>query len=133
MFSVDTTWVRLFIDEFVDLLGEDDLGIVWGLSHKGLLWHDGVLRPYTNPFQENEPFTIGTLFDGPRGTLTFYKDGVNLRIAFTGLDWIEDGLYPLVCSPSIRTQMSLGLRLRGYRNLQDRCRAAIADIIRKID
>ena len=58
---------------------------------------------------------------------------MNLGIAFTGLDRIEDDLYPLVCSPSIRTRMTLGLRLRGYRNLQDRCRAAIADGVRKID
>ncbi len=131
MFGIGTRRARLHVDAFVNLLGEDDQS--WGLSHKGLLWHGGDWRHYTKPFRENEPVTIGLLFDGPQGTLTFYKDGVNLGIAFTGLNRIEEDLYPLVCSTAAKTEMSLGLCLRGHHSLQDRCRAVIASAIQKTE
>ena len=36
-------------------------------------------------FRENVATTIGIYFDGISGNLTFYKDGHNLGVAFTGL------------------------------------------------
>lgn len=58
----------------------------WGLSHKGLIWHGGVALSYTKRFKENEATRIGILFDGILGTLTYYKDGVCLGVAFRGLN-----------------------------------------------
>ncbi|XP_064606715.1 SPRY domain-containing SOCS box protein 3-like [Liolophura sinensis] len=128
MFGIGTQRARLHVDAFVNMLGED--GQSWGLSHKGLLWHNGKWRQYTKPFKENEATTVGLLFDWNQGTLTYFKDGLSLGVAFTGLNKIEDDLYPIVCSTAAKTEMSLGLRKRSYFNLQDRCRAVILSKLR---
>lgn len=67
--------------------GEDEHG--WGLSHKGVVWHDGQWSPYTDPFPQNESTTIGVVFDGVAGTLGFIKDDRWLGVAFTGLDKVS--------------------------------------------
>nr|KAG5705878.1 hypothetical protein BaRGS_030768 [Batillaria attramentaria] len=123
MVGVGTRRVRLHVDAFVNMLGEDSAG--WGLSHKGLLWHGGRNRPYTAPFKENVATVIGVLFDGLQGTLTFYKDGQCLGPAFTDLDKVEEDLFPVVCSTAAKTEMTLGARRRAYLSLQDRSRASI--------
>ncbi len=46
-------------------------------------------RLYTTPFRENVATTVGLYFDGPAGTLTYYKDGCNLGVAFMGLDKVR--------------------------------------------
>lgn len=125
-----TRWFsRLHADAFTNLLGEDQHG--WGLSHKGLLWHGGRWYHYTKPFRENEATTIGILFDGISGTLTYYKDGVCLGIAFRDLDKIREPLYPIICSTAAKTEMTLINMKRDFVNLQDRCRASIIKRIRK--
>ncbi|CAG9825522.1 unnamed protein product [Phaedon cochleariae] len=72
MFGIGTKKARLHADSFTNLLGKDNHG--WGLSHKGLLWHGGKWTHYTKPFRENVPTTIGLLFDGIAGTVSYYKD-----------------------------------------------------------
>ena len=62
---------------------------------------------------------------GVAGTLTYFKDGVCLGVAFTGLQDVKDQLYPIVCSTAAKTEMSLGLLKRDFQSLQDRCRASI--------
>lgn len=128
MFGLCTKKTRLHVDSFINLLGED--GESWGLSHKGLLWHKGKWRHYTKAFRENEATTIGLLLDLEQGTLTYYKDGINLGIAFTGLDKVEDELYPVISSTAAKTEMTLGVTLRGFHDLQDRCRAAIVKAVK---
>jgi len=71
MFGVATKDARIHADTFKNLLGEDAHG--WGLSHKGLLWHNGRWSHYTQPFRENQATVIGLLYDGVEGTLTYYK------------------------------------------------------------
>ena len=44
--------------------------------------------------------------------LTFYKDGVSLGIAFDGVDEVEEPLYPIICSTSAKTEMTLGVMKR---------------------
>lgn len=128
MFGVCTSKQRLHVDAFVNLIGEDAQG--WGLSHKGMLWHDGKWRQFTKPFRENEATTVGLLFDWHAGTLTIYKDGENLGVAFTGMNQIEEEIFPVICSTAAKTEMGLGPRLRGFTSLQDRCRATIVASIR---
>ncbi|XP_072026314.1 SPRY domain-containing SOCS box protein 3-like [Amphiura filiformis] len=128
MLGVATKKARLHIDAFVNIIGEDDQG--WGLSHRGLLWHDGKSRKYTKPFKENESTKIGIMFDGIKGTLTYYKDGVSLGEAFTGLNHVKEDLYPMVASTAARTEMRIGVRKRSYSCLQDRCRVLIAKRLR---
>ena len=95
MFGIGTIDARLHVDAFVNMLGENNQS--WGLSHKGFIWHDGQSRQYTKSFKENISTTIGILFDGIAGTLTYYKDGVNLGVAFTGLDSIKKPLFAIIC------------------------------------
>lgn len=123
MFGVGTKKARLHADAFTNLLGEDGNG--WGLSHKGLLWHGGRWYHYTKPFRENEATIIGILFDGIAGTLTYYKDGKCLGVAFRGLNEVKEPLYPVICSTAAKTEMTLDSMKRDFVNLQDRCRAVI--------
>ena len=54
------------------------------------------------PFQRIAT-TIGLYFDGVAGTLTYYKDGMCLGVAFTNLQDVTEPLYPIVCSTAYRT------------------------------
>lgn len=128
MFGVGTDEVRLHANKFVNMLGEDENG--WGLSHKGLLWHSGVGFNFTKRFIENQATKIGLLFDGINGTLTYYKDGKCLGVAFRGLNKIGKSLYPIVTSTAAKTEMVVAETRRDFVNLQDRCRAEILKRIR---
>lgn len=123
MFGIGTRNCRLHANAFRNMLGENEHG--WGLSHKGVLWHKGVALLYTKRFRENHPTQIGILFDGIEGTLTYYKDGKCLGVAFRGLNKVEEPLYPIVCSTAAKTEMTLKCARREFVNLQDRCRAVI--------
>ncbi|XP_038057430.1 SPRY domain-containing SOCS box protein 3-like [Patiria miniata] len=128
MFGIGTKRTRLHIDEFINMLGENEQS--WGLSHKGLLWHGGTSTPFTDPFPEKQPTTVGLLFDGIKGTLTFYKDGVCLGEAFTGLNRYTCELYPFVCSTAAKTEMTLVNMRRRMVSLEDRCCVTIATHLR---
>lgn len=123
MFGIGTKNARLHVDAFVNMLGENNES--WGLSHKGILWHANSNRQYTKSFKENISTTVGLYFDGIAGTLTYYKDGVNLGVAFTGLADIDEPLYPIICSTAAKTEMALGVTKREFISIQDRCRAVI--------
>ena len=71
-------------------------------------------------FRENVATTIGIYFDGANGTLTYYKDGVSLGTAFSGLNEVEEPLYPIVCSTAAKTEMALGVMKREFLSLQER-------------
>lgn len=57
----------------------------WGLSYKGTVWHGGQSRQYTEPFYETSTI-IGVDLNLYDGTMVFYKNGLNLGVAFTGLN-----------------------------------------------
>ena len=123
MFGIGTEKARLHSDNFMNMLGDNCQS--WGLSHIGLLWHDGKFRKYTEPFKECTPTTIGIYFDGINGTLTYYKDGIDLGVAFSNLDKVTEPLYPIICSSACRTEMTLGSTRREFNSMQDCCRAVI--------
>lgn len=123
MFGIGTDDVRLSYNRFCNLLGED--GNSWALSHKGLVWHRGIGYIFTKRFVENEPTKIGMLFDGINGTLTYYKDGKCLGVAFHGLNKINKPLYPIVSSSAAKTELCVAEQRREFVSLQDRCRAEI--------
>ncbi|KAH8409446.1 hypothetical protein KR222_005500 [Zaprionus bogoriensis] len=131
MFGIGTRSCRLHANAFRNMLGENEHG--WGLSHKGVLWHKGVALLYTKRFRENQPTQIGILFDGVEGTLTYYKDGKCLGVAFRGLNKVKEPLYPIVCSTAAKTEMTLKCARREFVNLQDRCRAVIMRKLRNTD
>lgn len=128
MFGIGTKEACLHRNSFTNLIGEDTHS--WGMSHKGLIWHGGLWARYTAPFRENQDATVGVLFDGIEGTLTFYKDGKCLGVAFKGLQQVRDPLYPMVSSTACKTEMELGYMQRDFVNLQDRCRAVILDKVK---
>lgn len=80
---------------------------------------------YTKPFRENCTTVIGCLYDGSTGTLTFYKDGVSLGVAFSGLHRLAEPLYPTVSSTAAKTEFTFLYAKREYANLQERCRTVI--------
>ncbi|RWS25997.1 SPRY domain-containing SOCS box protein 3-like protein [Leptotrombidium deliense] len=123
MFGVATRKSRLHVDSFMNLIGENCHG--WGLSHKGYLWHNGLWKNYCKPFRENEPTVVGLLFDALRGTLTFFKDGVCLGVAFTGLNKVKQKLYPMVSSTAAKTEVVVCNTRRDFCNLQERCKEVI--------
>ena len=57
----------------------------WGLTYKGTIWHNGVSHKYCEPFYEPKT-VIGCHLNLYDGTLTFYKNGQNLGVAFRGLN-----------------------------------------------
>lgn len=119
MFGIGTKDVRLHADRFTDMLGEDENG--WGLSHKGLLWHGGTAYQFTKLFKENVPTKIGILFDGIYGTLTYYKDGCCLGVAFRNLNKIKKPLYPIIMSTAAKTEMFVTNTYRDFPSLKDQC------------
>ena len=60
------------------------------------------------------------MYDGLEGTLTFYKDGVCLGIAFTGLNLVKENLYPTISSTAAKTEFYLAFVRREFCNLQER-------------
>ncbi|XP_071494888.1 SPRY domain-containing SOCS box protein 3-like [Diadema setosum] len=131
MVGVGSRKARLHVDSFVNLLGEDRES--WGLSHKGTIWHGGNSVVFTSPFSEDAPTIVGILFDGPKGTLTFYKDRLLLGEAFKGINELEDELYPIVCSTAAKTEMSLVQTRRTFTSLFDRCRDIISSCVAEMD
>lgn len=123
MFGIGTRQSCLGTHTFCDLIGKDENS--WGLSHRGLLWHKGVSEKYCRPFRENRSATIGLLFDGVYGTLTYFKDGVNLGIAFCDLHKVTEPLYPIISSTSMRSTMTLCRTQQEFVCLRDRCKAVI--------
>lgn len=129
MFGIGKSCARLHSNSFTNLLGEDDNS--WGMSHKGYGVHNGSVFQFTRPFKENQATVVGLLFDGIAGTLTYYKDGYCLGVAFTGLDKIREPLYPMVASTAAKTEMTLVNMKRDFVNLQDRCRAVIVQNLKR--
>lgn len=128
MFGIGTKETRLGAVGFTDIIGEDKNS--WGLSHKGRLHHDGKSKKFCRPFRERFPVTVGILFDGVYGTLTFYKNGVSLGIAFRDLQKVKEPLYPVISSSAARTVMILQETESEFVNLEDRSKAVLMDSIR---
>ena len=117
---------------FVNVLGGDDQS--WGLSALGWIEHNGESKPYTQAFWwcggRNKTIVIGVLFDSNKGTLTYYKNGGCLGVAFSGLHKVKEELFPTVCSSAAETTISLKTSLKDFTDLQDRCRAVILSNLR---
>ncbi|CAH1407243.1 unnamed protein product [Nezara viridula] len=122
MFGVATKKARLNAHLHRNLLWRDPH--IWSLSHDGAIFHGGKWAHYTEPFQDSVATTLGVLFDGIEGTLTFYKDGVCLGVAFKDLHKINENIYPIIASTAGVTY-KLSLKKRDFGSLQERCRAVL--------
>ncbi|KAI5700150.1 hypothetical protein M8J76_012629 [Diaphorina citri] len=131
-FGIGTKQARTHHEEFVDLMGNDENS--WALSHRGLIFHGGVVYKYTDALIESsKTIKIGVEFDGIAGTLGFYKDGEYLGIAFHGLQHVKEPLYPMVSSTALRTKITLELARQDYIHLKDMCRASIIQHMTQAD
>ncbi|XP_074605229.1 SPRY domain-containing SOCS box protein 3-like isoform X2 [Brevipalpus obovatus] len=121
MIGVATKYCRLRADSYTNLIGEDEQG--WALSHRGMIWNSGFGKQFCKPFEENVKTTVGLLYDSRRGTLTYYKDGVELGVAFSGLETVKEELYPVVSSTAARIVAVLGdmSKFHYYNTLLDCC------------
>ena len=102
-------------------------GKSWGLCYKGTLWHNGICRKYCDPFFQS---VIGVHLDLYRGTLTFFKNGKSLGVAFTGLDQVREELFPIISSTAELTEMEIGNRTCRYLSLQEKCALRIAKCLK---
>lgn len=116
--------------QYINLIGQDKES--WGLSYKGQIWHNGVSKQYCEPFFDSAT-VIGVLLNLYRGSLTFYKNGVSLGEAFTGLHAGNESLYPLISSTATETELELGVRTCRYLTLQEKCFSQIRNSLRSVD
>ncbi|XP_053552469.1 SPRY domain-containing SOCS box protein 3 [Bombina bombina] len=132
MVGVGTSKAALHAGKFryIDLLGMDSES--WGLSYKGTVWHGGHSQRYTEPFY-SQGTVIGVHLNLEEGTLSFYRDGKSLGVAFTGLHKVQSPLYPMVSSTSPGTELELGLRCCSLPSLQERCLDTLAHSLAQKD
>lgn len=64
------------------------------------------------------------------GTLTYYKNGKSLGVAFTGLNQIGEELYPLLSSTAEETEMEVVQCKCRYLSLQEKCCWTIAQSLK---
>ncbi|XP_072044124.1 SPRY domain-containing SOCS box protein 3-like isoform X2 [Amphiura filiformis] len=124
MVGVGTKRALLHMDnyQFIDMLGKDEQS--WGLSYKGTIWHNGRRERYCEPFYDTNT-KIGMLLNLYTGTLTFFKNGVNLGVAFRDLHKVGEELYPMSSSTAAETEVELGIRSSRKLKLQDKCLSTI--------
>ena len=103
MIGVGSALVDLnrYKSQFCSIIGKDAES--WGISYFGTLHHNGKTKEYTKKFERGS--VIGCHLDLWKGTLSFYKNGQPLGIAFDGL--LGKKLYPMVSSTAARTKMKL--------------------------
>ncbi|KAK0048659.1 SPRY domain-containing SOCS box protein 3 [Biomphalaria pfeifferi] len=116
--------------QYIHLLGKDKES--WGLSYKGFIWHNGISKRYCDPFYERST-VIGVLLNRYKGTLSFFKNGVSLGEAFTGLNAVKEPLYPLISSSATQTELELGARTCRYVTLQEKCFSKIRNSLQDTD
>lgn len=117
MIGVGTAAVDLnkYKSQFCSIIGKDSNS--WGISYFGTLHHNGKTKDYTNKFERGS--IIGCHLDLWKGTLSFYKDGEPLGVAFDGL--LGKQLYPMISSTAARTRMSLLCSYKTTFSLQYLC------------
>ncbi|XP_035694993.1 SPRY domain-containing SOCS box protein 3-like [Branchiostoma floridae] len=103
--------------QYINLLGRDEES--WGLSYKGTTWHNGKYQQYTEPFYD-QTTVIGVHLNLYNGTLTYYRNGKSLGVAFRSINRGEE-LYPIICSTAAETEMELGMRSCRFNSLQEKC------------
>jgi SPRY domain-containing SOCS box protein 3 len=116
---------------YLNLLGIDSNS--WGLSHKGMIWHDNCSKQFTNAFDENKCVKIGCLFDGYKGRLAYFINDVYVGIAFDNIKIVKkiddeeevECLYPMISSTMSQCIMKLDFCYQTFPTLQEICRAIV--------
>jgi len=117
MIGVGTSKARTISNGYVNLLGVDEHS--WGLAHTGQAWHANKSTQFCVAFEESSPITIGCLFNGYTGTLTYFKNGVSLGVAFTNFSDTREQLYPMVSSTASQSVFKLDAAFQSMPSLQE--------------
>lgn len=117
MIGVGSSSVDLnkYKSQFCSIIGKNTDS--WGISYFGTLHHNGKTREYTKKFERGA--IIGCHLDLWKGTLSFYKNGEPLGVAFEGL--LGKSLYPMISSTAARTKMKLLCSYKTSFSLQYLC------------
>lgn len=116
-----------FRTSFCSLLGKDEE--TWGLSYFGTFHHAGKSKEYTTRLERGA--TIGVLYDGWNGRLSFFRNSKPLGVAAEGLQ--GKVLFPIVTSTAARTKMRLVRSASIPYSLQYQCCASIGQCLQHQD
>lgn len=123
MFGIATNKQQLISSSFTNLIGIDQHG--WGLSHHGLLWHNGISRSYlSQPMESLRPVLIGLEFDGDARTLSYTINNQSMGIAFHSIP-TNVSIYPAVSSTSAQSTMILKHCCKICSSLREICLKSI--------
>jgi len=104
---------------FTNLIGIDQHG--WGLSHHGLLWHNGISCEYlSQPIESLRPVLIGLEFDADARTLSYIINNQSMGIAFRCIP-TNVLIYPAVSSTSAQSTMILKHCCKMCSSLREIC------------
>lgn len=106
---------------YLNILGSDANS--YGLTHNGKLWHKNESRNFCAAWNEPQ-VTIGCLFNGYTGQLSYYKNGILLGVAFDNINMSEP-LYPMISSTVAQSAFRLTLACETFPSLRDLCRKTI--------
>ncbi len=112
---------------YLNLLGVDKNS--YGLTHDGQAWHSGRPKNFCQAWSKdmnNQTITIGCLFNGFTGQLSYYKNGVLLGVAFESID-MSESLYPMVSSTVAQSGFRLELACETFPSLKDMCRSSVVN------
>ncbi|XP_050392840.2 SPRY domain-containing SOCS box protein 3 [Patella vulgata] len=104
--------------KYVNLIGIDQES--WGLSYKGRIYHNGESWKYCDPIYD-EGTIIGCHLNTYLGTLTFYRNGVNMGVAFYDRRLQQGQLYPIVSSTATETELGIGRSYCRRISLREKC------------
>lgn len=122
--GVGNNKARLNTLGYMHLLGRDSNS--YGLSHTGQKWHQNESQKFCEVWNNSDDteITIGCLFNGYNGQLSYFKNGVFLGIAFSDID-MKESLYPMVSSTVAQSVFRLNNVYETFPSLKDLCRKKI--------
>ena len=125
MIGVGNQNARLNSIGYLNLLGIDENS--WGLSHQGFTWHDNKSAKFSEHFSETTsgPVTIGCLFNGFTGQLSYFKNGKYLGVAFEKINTKTQTLFPMISSTVAQSAFRLECVCETFPNLKDLCRETV--------
>lgn len=123
MIGVGTAQASLKSSGYLNLIGNDQFS--WGLAHTGTLWHDNKSTSYCNKFESFGPITVGCLYNGYSGTLSYYMDGKCLGIAFRDLNQSNELLYPMVSSTVAQSVFRIDAAYQSFPSLLELSRRTV--------
>jgi len=115
---------------YLNLLGMDKNS--YGLTHDGQVWHSGRPRNFCSAWSKDiagQAITIGCLFNGFTGQLSYYKNGVFLGVAFESIN-MSESLYPMVSSTVAQSVFRLEMACETFPSLKDMCRKSVVNCSR---